>query len=107
VSWLALVLLALPRVPPWARPVLLAAGALLISAIAASRVLLGVHYPSDVAAGVALGLTWAGGAALLVTLPHSTRIRPNRREPHAVLARRRTKAARAPSIGRAMRRPQA
>jgi membrane-associated phospholipid phosphatase len=103
----ALVLLVLAQVPRWARCVVLVVGALVISAVAASRVLLGLHYPSDVTAGVALGLAWVGGAALLVTLPHSTRIRPNRREPHAVLARRRAKTARAPSSGRVMRRPRA
>lgn len=65
----ALVLLALPRVGRWARLLLLAAGALLIAAVAASRVLLGVHYPSDVAAGAALGLGWVAVAALLASLP--------------------------------------
>lgn len=64
----ALVVLVLPRVARWARAMLLAAGALLIGAVAASRVLLGVHYPSDVVAGAALGLAWVGVAALLVTL---------------------------------------
>jgi membrane-associated phospholipid phosphatase len=64
----ALVVLVLPRAARWARALLLAAGALLICAVAASRVLLGVHYPSDVAAGAALGLAWVGIAALLVTL---------------------------------------
>lgn len=51
----ALVLLALAWVPRSARPVSLAAGALLVCAVAVSRVLLGVHYPSDLAAGAALG----------------------------------------------------
>ncbi|HZD14843.1 MAG TPA: phosphatase PAP2 family protein [Pseudonocardiaceae bacterium] len=64
----ALVVLVLPRVARWARALLLAAGALLICAVAASRVLLGVHYPSDVAAGAALGLAWVGIAALLITV---------------------------------------
>jgi undecaprenyl-diphosphatase len=64
----ALVVLVLPRAARWARALLLAAGALLICAVAASRVLLGVHYPSDVAAGAALGLAWVGIAALLITL---------------------------------------
>jgi membrane-associated phospholipid phosphatase len=51
---------------------MLASGtALLVGAVAVSRVLLGVHYPSDVAAGVALGLAWVSGAALMVSLPHS------------------------------------
>ncbi|MGB7794812.1 MAG: phosphatase PAP2 family protein, partial [Pseudonocardiaceae bacterium] len=61
----ALLLLVLPRAARWARALLLAAGTLLICAVAASRVLLGVHYPSDVAAGMALGLAWVGVAALL------------------------------------------
>jgi membrane-associated phospholipid phosphatase len=63
----ALVVLVLPRVTRWAQALLLTAGALLICAVATSRVLLGVHYPSDVAAGAALGLAWVGIAALLVT----------------------------------------
>jgi undecaprenyl-diphosphatase len=67
----ALVVLVAPRAGRWARALLLAAGALLICAVAASRVLLGVHYPSDVAAGVLLGVAWVGVAALVVT-----RLRP-------------------------------
>ena len=67
----ALVVLVAPRAARWARALLLAAGALLICAVAASRVLLGVHYPSDVAAGVLLGVAWVGVAALVVT-----RLRP-------------------------------
>jgi membrane-associated phospholipid phosphatase len=63
----ALVVLVLPRVARWAQALLLTAGALLICAVATSRVLLGVHYPTDVAAGAALGLAWVGVAALLAT----------------------------------------
>ena len=69
----ALVVLVLPRAIRWARALLLAAGTLLISAVAASRVLLGVHYPSDVAAGAALGLAWVGIAALFILLMETVR----------------------------------
>jgi undecaprenyl-diphosphatase len=65
----SLVLLASPLLRRWARVLLWATGALLVAAVAASRVLLGVHYPSDVTAGVALGLAWVGMAALLSALP--------------------------------------
>jgi undecaprenyl-diphosphatase len=42
---------------------------LVIVLIATSRVILGVHYPSDVAAGLVLGAAWAGfGGALLEAL---------------------------------------
>jgi undecaprenyl-diphosphatase len=69
----ALVVLVLPRAIRWARALLLAAGTSLICAVAASRVLLGVHYPSDVAAGAALGLAWVGIAALLILLMETVR----------------------------------
>jgi len=72
----ALVVLILPRAARWARALLLTAGAVLICAVAASRVLLGVHYPSDVAAGAALGLAWVGIAALLITRFKVTQFRP-------------------------------
>jgi undecaprenyl-diphosphatase len=65
----SLVLLAVPLLRRWARVLLWAARALLVAAVAASRVLLGVHYPSDVTAGVALGLAWVGMAASLSALP--------------------------------------
>lgn len=68
----SLVLLAVPLLRRWAQVLVLAAGALLIAAVGASRVLLGVHSPSDVVAGVALGLAWVGIAAFLSTLPTPT-----------------------------------
>ena len=67
----ALVLVVLAGGTRCARVMLVTGAALLIGAVAVSRVLLGVHYPSDVAAGVALGLAWVSGAALLVSLPRS------------------------------------
>jgi membrane-associated phospholipid phosphatase len=67
----ALALLGVAGVARWARLMLVTAVALLVGAVAVSRVLLGVHYPSDVAAGVALGLAWVSAAALLAHLPPS------------------------------------
>lgn len=65
----ALVLLAVAGVTRWARPTLVTGATLLLGAVAVSRVLLGVHYPSDVAAGVALGLAWVNAAVLLASPP--------------------------------------
>lgn len=42
----------------WARALTLAVAALVMLLIAASRLFLGVHYPSDVVAGMAIGLAW-------------------------------------------------
>jgi undecaprenyl-diphosphatase len=44
----------------WARWLTLMTALALILLICASRVYLGVHYPSDVLAGLVLGLAWAG-----------------------------------------------
>jgi len=44
----------------WARVLTLLAAAVLIVLICLSRLFLGVHYPSDVIAGVIIGLAWAG-----------------------------------------------
>jgi undecaprenyl-diphosphatase len=44
----------------WARWLVMTAALILIVLISISRLYLGVHYPSDVVAGVAIGLAWAG-----------------------------------------------
>lgn len=44
----------------WARWLVMGAALILIALISFSRMYLGVHYPSDVIAGVAVGLAWAG-----------------------------------------------
>lgn len=44
----------------WARWATVLAAFVIVVLIAASRVYLGVHYPSDVAAGIVLGTAWAG-----------------------------------------------
>ena len=44
----------------WARWAMMILALVLIVAISASRMYLGVHYPSDVVAGVVIGLAWAG-----------------------------------------------
>jgi undecaprenyl-diphosphatase len=43
----------------WARWLIMFVAAVVIGAISVSRLYLGVHYPSDVAAGSIIGLSWA------------------------------------------------
>lgn len=43
----------------WQRALTMIVAALVILAISASRVYLGVHYPSDVAAGMIIGIGWS------------------------------------------------
>lgn len=43
----------------WSRWLTFAAAALVIAAICTSRIYLGVHYPTDVIAGIVVGLAWA------------------------------------------------
>jgi undecaprenyl-diphosphatase len=45
---------------------LLVAAAVWVTLVAASRVLLGVHFPTDVLGGVALGVLWVAVALLAV-----------------------------------------
>jgi undecaprenyl-diphosphatase len=44
----------------WARAITLTVAALLILLICLTRLYLGVHYPSDVLAGIIIGLAWSG-----------------------------------------------
>ena len=44
----------------WARWLVMTAAFIVIALISFSRVYLGVHYPSDVLAGIVVGLAWAG-----------------------------------------------
>jgi membrane-associated phospholipid phosphatase len=68
----ALALIACRHLPSRAeRLVTLAAAAVVIGAVAASRVYLGVHYLTDVAAGTSFGLAWVlAWAAALSALEH-------------------------------------
>ena len=45
---------------PWARAVTLLLAVTMILLICFSRLYLGVHYPSDVLAGIVIGLAWSG-----------------------------------------------
>ncbi len=54
----ALLLVFLPTVPPRLRRLLVAATALLVALIGATRLALGVHFLTDVLAGFVLGLAW-------------------------------------------------
>lgn len=57
----ALLVLALPGLRAGRRTLVVALVSVLVALIGASRVVLGVHYPSDVVAGWLLGLAWLVG----------------------------------------------
>lgn len=56
------------RMPRWLRYVLVALLVLVIISVGISRIYLGVHYPSDVAAGFIGGLIWVAFCAVLFSL---------------------------------------
>lgn len=68
VTYGALLLVFLPVVPKAWRWVAVTFVTLLVLAIGASRLLLGVHFVSDVAGGYALGLAWLCGCAGLFNI---------------------------------------
>ena len=72
--WSTTAVLAMPHVR---RPRLLLAGAVVVAVlVAASRVLLGVHYLSDVVAGLLLGLGWAAVCTAVFVAERAERGRP-------------------------------
>jgi undecaprenyl-diphosphatase len=74
VFWTTCAVLLVPRV---GRPRRLLAGAVLVAVlVAASRVLLGVHYLSDVTGGLLLGLGWAAVCTAVFVLDRAERGQP-------------------------------
>lgn len=71
VFWTTCAVLLVPRVR---RPLLLLAGAVLVAVlVSASRVLLGVHYLTDVTGGLLLGLGWAAVCTAVFVLERAER----------------------------------
>ncbi len=88
----AVLLVFLPDTRPgWPRTVLRYGIGLLIAAIGISRILLGVHYLSDVVGAWALGISWLGVTALAFDPLHSAspgeRLPGPPRPPEATMAR--------------------
>jgi undecaprenyl-diphosphatase len=74
VFWTSCAVLLVPRVR---RPRLLLAGAVLVAVlVSASRVLLGVHYLSDVTGGLLLGLGWVAVCTAVFVLERAERGAP-------------------------------
>ncbi|WP_336923458.1 phosphatase PAP2 family protein [Aquipuribacter sp. SD81] len=59
-----LLLVLWPRVPPRGRPLAVVAVVVTVGVIGVTRVLLGVHYPSDVVGGWAMGVLWLAVTAV-------------------------------------------
>jgi membrane-associated phospholipid phosphatase len=62
---LALVMIILTWKTPWRLPVTIL-GSLFVSAIAWTRLYLGVHYPSDILAGWMVAFAWVIGVTLAI-----------------------------------------
>ncbi len=56
--WIALLLIALPRLSPPRRPWAMATAVAIVGVVALTRIYLGAHYLTDVLGGVAFGLLW-------------------------------------------------
>ena len=76
VTYGALLLVFLPVVPRRWRPVAYAFVVLLVGSICMSRLLLGVHFVSDVVGGLVLGLAWLAGSAATFNIWRVERGRP-------------------------------
>jgi undecaprenyl-diphosphatase len=76
VTYGALLLVFLPAVPRRWRPVAYGFVVLLVGAICTSRLLLGVHFVSDVLGGLLLGLAWLAGSAAMFNIWREERGRP-------------------------------
>lgn len=72
----ALLLVFLPVVRRKRRPYAIAATALLVLAISASRIALGVHFLSDVVGGIVLGLAWLAASVAAFRIWATERGRP-------------------------------
>lgn len=54
----------------WVRAISMVGATVAVLAICTSRLFLGVHYPSDIAAGILLGVTWAAFCMVMLELVH-------------------------------------
>jgi undecaprenyl-diphosphatase len=62
----ALLVLVLPRVPPARRALAIAVAVSLVAAIGLTRIVLGVHWATDVLGGFALGAAWVALCAAVL-----------------------------------------
>ncbi len=76
VFWLTTALLVVPYAAPRLRPFLLPAAVVVALVIATTRVLLGVHFLSDVVAGLLVGAAWTAVCASVFALWRTEEGRP-------------------------------
>jgi undecaprenyl-diphosphatase len=70
VAYGAILIAAYPFLSATARRVAIVASAIVVVVIAATRVALGVHYPSDVIAGIIAGIAWLAVCYAFYTRRH-------------------------------------